>query len=210
MELYFSPLACSMASRIALYEAGAEATFHEVDGPTKRLADGSDFHAVNPLGLVPVLRTDNGALLTENAAILPYLADRFPDARLAPADGLDRARFRQWLSFIGTELHKGLFSVLLSSKAPEAAKVHVLEVGKSRLDVLSDHLDGRDYLLDDFSVADAFLVTVLGWSRATPIRLADWPVLNAYVDRIRQRPCVARALTEELALYEAEQARRAS
>ncbi|SMF77685.1 glutathione S-transferase [Tistlia consotensis] len=210
MELYFSPLACSMASRIALYEAGAEAAFVEVDARAKRLADGGDFLSVNPLGLVPVLREDSGELLTENAAILQHLSERFPEAGLAPAEAAGRQRLRQWLSFVATELHKGLFMPLLSAKSNEGARAYALEVGRGRLDFLSRHLEGRDYLLEAFSVADAYLVTVLGWSRATSLNLADWPVLKAYVARLRERPSVARALAEELALYEAQEQRRAS
>lgn len=110
MDLYFSPLACSMATRVALYEAGAEANYLEVDPPTKTvLSDGSDFRAINPIGLVPTLRTDEGVVLTENAAILQYVADRFPQSDLGAAQGIDRTRLHQWLCFIGTELHKGLF-----------------------------------------------------------------------------------------------------
>ena len=109
MDLYFSPLACSMATRIALYEAGADANYLEVDPKTKVVQnDGSDFRAVNPLGLVPTLRTDDGLVLTENAAILQYVADRFPQAGIS-ASGMERSRLHQWLCFIGTELHKGLF-----------------------------------------------------------------------------------------------------
>jgi len=78
MDLYFSPLACSLATRITLYEAGAQAGFIQVDTKQKKLRDGSDFYPVNALGQVPVLRTDEGWLLTENTAILPYVADQFP------------------------------------------------------------------------------------------------------------------------------------
>src|SRR3954452_2778019 len=138
MDLYFSPLACSMATRIALYEAGHDANYLEVDPATKRVqADGSDFFAVNPLGLVPTLRTDDGAILTENAAILQYVADRFPDSGIGSASGLDRSRLQQWLCFIGTELHKGLFLPLLDRKAPAEMKTYVLEKYLSRLDVLN-------------------------------------------------------------------------
>src|SRR5262245_15712405 len=97
MDLYFAPLACSMASRIALYEAGADARFIQVDTRAKRTADGNDFLIVNPLGMVPVIRTDDGVLLKENAAILQYVAERFPGAQLAPPGGIDRARLQQWL-----------------------------------------------------------------------------------------------------------------
>jgi glutathione S-transferase len=210
MDLYFSPLACSMATRIALYEAGAEANYLEVDPATKTvLKDGSDFRVINPLGLVPTLRTDDGVVLTENAAILQYVADRVPNAGLGAAAGIDRSRLHQWLCFIGTELHKGLFVTLLDRKAPQDAKTYVLEKGLSRLDVLDNHLKGRDFLLDHFSVADAYLVTVINWTMATPpIELAKWPNVKAYSERLRQRPSIARAIAEEFELYKAEQARK--
>ena len=207
MDLYFSPLACSMSSRIALYEAGASARFIEVDPKTKRTLDGADFLAVNPLGLVPVLRTDAGDLLTENAAILQYIADRFPAAALAPPAGLGRTRLQQWLSFIGTELHKALFAPLFDPKLVEEGKSRALEKGESRLAHLDRHLAGRDFLLDGFTVADAYLFTVLNWNIATPVDLARWPVVRDYYTRLKARPSIARALTEEHALYAAEQAR---
>ena len=123
MDLYFSPLACSLATRIALYEAGTEANYLEVDPKTKVVRnDGSDFRSVNPLGLVPTLRTDDGLVLTENAAILQYVADRFPNAGIASEPGMDRSRLHQWLCFIGTELHKGLFVPVLDKTAPAEMK----------------------------------------------------------------------------------------
>ncbi|WP_158670457.1 glutathione binding-like protein [Bradyrhizobium guangdongense] len=210
MDLYFSPLACSMATRVALYEAGAEANYLEVDPPTKKvLNDGSDFRNVNPIGLVPTLRTDEGVVLTENAAILQYVADRFPQSGLGAAAGIDRTRLHQWLCFIGTELHKGLFVPVLDRKAPQEAKAYVLEKNLSRLDYLDNYLKGRDFLLDHFSVADAYLVTVINWTMATPpIELAKWPNLKAYYERLRQRPSIARAIAEEFELYKAELARK--
>ena len=210
MDLYFSPLACSMATRVALYEAGADANYLEVDPPTKTvLKDGSDFRAVNPIGLVPALRTDDGAVLTENAAILQYVADRFPQSGLGTGPGVDRTRLHQWLCFIGTELHKGLFVPVLDRKAPQEAKTYVLEKNLSRLDYLDNYLKGREFLLDHFSVADAYLVTVINWTMATPpIDLAKWPNLKAYYERLRTRPSIAKAIAEEFELYKAEQARR--
>jgi glutathione S-transferase len=209
MDLYFSPLACSMATRIALYEAGAKANFLEVDGKTKVVQnDGSDFTKVNPLGLVPTLRTDDGLVLTENAAILQYVADHFPQAGIATGPGIERSRLHQWLCFIGTELHKGLFVPVLDRKAPAEAKTYVLAKNLSRLDYLENYLKGRDYLLDHFSVADAYLVTVINWTMATPpIDLAKWPTLKAYYERLRARPSIAKAIAEEFELYKAEQAR---
>jgi len=209
MDLYFSPLACSLATRIALYEAGAEANYLEVDPMTKIVQnDRSNFREVNPLGLVPALRTDDGLVLTENAAILQYVADRFPQAGIATGAGMDRSRLHQWLCFIGTELHKALFVPLLSANAPAEVKAYALEKGLSRLDYLNKHLEGRDFLLDSFSVADAYLVTVINWTMATPpIDLATWPAIKAYFDKHRTRPSVAKAIAGEFELYKAELAR---
>ena len=209
MDLYFSPLACSLATRIALYEAGGEANFLEVDAKSKEVRkDGSDFRSVNPLGLVPTLRTDDGIVLTENTAILQYVADRFPKAGIAAGPGMDRSKLHQWLCFIGTELHKGLFVPLLDKKAGAEVKTYVLEKNLSRLDYLDNYLRGRDYLLDHFSVADAYLVTVINWTMATPpIDLSKWPNVKAYYERLRTRPSVAKAIAEVFELYKAELAR---
>ena len=209
MDLYFSPLACSMATRIALYEAGGNANYLEVDPKTKVvLKDGSDFRKVNPLGLVPTLRTDDGVVLTENAAILQYVADRFPQGRIGAAPGMERSRLHQWLCFIGTELHKGLFVPLLDKTAPAEMKAHVLSKNLSRLDYLDNYLKGREFLLDHFSVADAYLVTIINWTMATPpIELSKWPAVKAYYERLRARPSVAKAVAEEFELYKAEIAR---
>lgn len=207
MDLYFSPLACSMSSRIALYEAGASARFIEVDPKTKRTFDGGDFLAINPLGLVPVLRTDSGEVLTENAAILQYIADRFPATALAPPAGFARSRLQQWLSFIGTELHKALFAPLFDPKLADAGKARALEKGESRLAHLDSYLNGREFLLEGFTVGDAYLFTVLNWNIATPVDLSRWPAVKDYYTRLKSRPGIARALSEEHALYAAEQAR---
>jgi glutathione S-transferase len=209
MDLYFSPLACSMATRIALYEAGADANYLEVDPKTKMVQnDGSDFREINPLGLVPTLRTDDGVVLTENAAILQYVADRFPQAGITANTSMERSRLHQWLCFIGTELHKGLFITLLDKKAPSEAKDYVLGKSLSRLDYLENYLAGREFLLDHFSVADAYLVTVINWTMATPpVELSRWPAVKAYYERLRTRSSVAKAIAEEFELYKAELAR---
>ena len=212
MNFYFSPLACSMATRIALAEAGGAANPIEVDASNKKvLATGEDYLAVNPLGMVPALRTDDGDVLTENAAILQYVADRFPGSGLAPpaSDAIGRARLQQWLCFIGTELHKGLMTPLLDRKAPEEVKSYTLQKYAPRLTYLNQRLAGREFLLDRFTVADAYLATVLGWTQATPqIDLSRYPAVKAYLDRMRARPSVAAALGVEVPLFRAEMARR--
>lgn len=205
MDLYFAPLACSMATRIALYEAGAEARFIQVDQKAKRAGD-EDFWAVNPMGQVPVLRTDDGRLVTENVAVLSHIAGRFPALGHDDRDGL-----LQWLAFIGTELHKAVFIPLLVRETPDEVKAHARRNAGRPLGVLSSHLEKSDTLLGRFTVADAYLVTVLHWAHfAKALDLASWPVLNAYLDRHFQRPSVARALSEEIALFKEELARRAA
>lgn len=207
MQLYFAPLACSIATRVALYEAGVQATFTEVDSKTKRTLEGDDYLQINPLGVVPLLRTDDGDLVSQNAAVLQYVADRFPEANLAPTDRRGRTRLHEWLCYIGTELHKGIFTVLLDPQAPDGARVYAIDKSASRLDHIERHLTGRDYLLDRFSVADAYLAIVLTWTRVTPIDLSTHPAITAYLARVSARPSFARALAEESALYMEEQRR---
>ena len=208
MELYFAPLACSLATRIALYEAGADARYTQADTHTKKLPDGSDFFAVNPMGQVPVLRLDDGTVLTENTAVLQYVAEKFPQARLAPPPGAARARMQQWLGFIGTELHKAVFVPMLDEKASEEVKRYSREKLPRRMETLQAHLRDREFLLDEFSIADAYLATILNWAQATQVDLKQWPVVHEYHQRMLQRPSIARAAAEEFAMYKEEVARR--
>lgn len=200
MDLYFAPLSCSMATRIALYESGLDANFHQVVLTTKQTTDGADYLAVNPKGQVPAMLTPDG-LLTEGPAVLQYVADRAPAARLAPPAGT-RARYllQQWLNYIATEIHKGVFYLIFNPAVPAEAKVFAREAVVPRYRFLSEHLADRQFLLDEFSVADAYLVTTLGWAVPAGIDLAAWPVLAKYAQRLRERPAVARAMQEELAL----------
>jgi glutathione S-transferase len=210
MDLYFAPLACSMATRIALYEAGDDATFISVNTRSKQVADGSDFRAINPMGQVPVLRTDSGELLMENPVVLQYVADRNPASGLAPQGGIERYRLQQWLNFITSELHKVVFIPLLDPQSNDGAKDYARSKMATRLGYLNDYLGGRDWLLDGFTVADAYLVTVLNWAGFSGTDLAPWPALQAYFRRACERPSVARAMADELALFRAEQARRSA
>jgi Glutathione S-transferase len=208
MELYFAPMACSLATRIALYEAGAEARYTQADTHSKTLADGSDFFTINPMGQVPALRLDDGSILTENTAVLQYVAERFPRARLAPPPGVERSKMQQWLGFIGTELHKAVFVPMLDEKASEEVKRYSREKLQRRMEMLQAHLRGREFLLDEFSIADAYLTTILNWAQATQVDLKQWPEVHAYHQRMLQRPSIAKAAGEEFALYKEEVARR--
>ncbi len=206
MKLYFAPLACSLASRIALYEAGASAQYARVDTKTKRTEDGADFLSINPMGQVPALQTDDGTVLTENTAVLQFIADYFPDANLAPLSGLQRSKLQQWLGFIGTELHKAVFIPLLDATAPAEAKDYAREKIPLRFRILQNHLTDSEFLLDRFTIADAYLTTVLNWSTYVGIDLAQWPAVSDYYQKMKKRPSIALAINEEWNLYQQEQA----
>ena len=209
MELFFSPMACSLASRIVLYEAGADATFTQVD-KAKRTADGRDYWQINSMGQVPALRTAEGWLLTENAAVLQHLAEIFPAASLMPTDADARSRVRQWLAFIGTELHKALFVPLLDPKASADVKTYAMDKAALRLSVLDAHLGRHDHLVGDYGIADIYLAVVLNWAPYAGVDLARWPAVQAFQRRVGQRAAVARAMREEFALYQDEQRLRAA
>lgn len=205
MDLYFSPMACSMATRIAAYEAGADIRFLKVDTKArpKMVEDGTAFLTINANGKVPVLRTDDGELIVENPVILQYVADRFPAAGLIPADGAERRKVQGWLSFIGSELHSGAFTILLNPKAPDDAKAHVRDLLAERLAHVDAHLKGREFLQGRFSVADAYLFVILNWARYLALDFTPYPALAAYRDRLQTRPSVARAFDEEFTLFKA-------
>lgn len=200
MDLYFSPLACSLASRIALYEAGVPANF--VNVKSKKTPDGRDFTEINARGQVPALRMDDGEVLTENVAVLEYIADLKPEAKLAP-QGRERVRMRKWLALINSEIHVGALGPVLSSGTPPEARAYAIERATRALKHIDAALAGREWLTDTFTVADGYLATVSNWLQATPIRLADFPNLEAHQKRVFSRPAAGKALGEELALYRA-------
>ncbi len=198
MKLYFSPGACSLSPHIALRELGEKFDLVKVDTKTKQLDGGGDFWQVNGKGYVPVLELDDGTRLTEGPAIVQYLADRKPDAGLAPRAGtLERVRLQEWLNFVTSEIHKG-FSPLFSPDTPEDYKPIARKRLGARFDWLSKQLDGRQFLLGErFTVADGYLFTVLGWAPFVGMTLDDWPVLKEYRNRIATRPAVQQALKAE-------------
>ena len=198
MKLYFSPGACSLSPHIVLRELGLPFETVQVDLKTKRTGDGSDFWKINPKGYVPTLQLDDGSILTEGPAIVQYLADRKPDAGLAPANGsFARYRLQEWLNFISTELHKQ-FSPLFNSASPDSVKAAQLKRLGERFDYLAQTLGQQDWLLaGGYSVADAYLFTVLGWTAHVGPDLAAWPALQAYQQRVQARPAVAATLAAE-------------
>ena len=198
MKLYYLSAACSLAANIALREAGLKFELVKVDRRTKKAADGLDFNEVNPKGYVPALRLDNGEVLTENVAVLQYIADRNPAAQLAPAAGtLERYRLMEWLGFINSEVHKN-FSPLFRDDAHEEVKQYARRALGVRLDYLDRSIGNRTFLTGEpFTVADAYLFTVLGWGRYVNVDLGQWPQLQRYVERVGARPHVIEALKSE-------------
>lgn len=198
MKLYFAPGACSLSPHIALLESGQAFELEQVDLRQKTMKDGSDYRAINPRGQVPVLKLDDGQILTEAAVILQYLADRKPDTKLAPPCGtMERYRLQEWLNFVSSEIHKGL-GALFNPKATDEWKAQHKEGLAPKFDFLNKALDGKTYLMgSQFTVADAYLFTVLRWTKIHKIDLARWPAVAAYFERIGARPAVRNALQAE-------------
>jgi glutathione S-transferase len=198
MKLYYSPGACSLSPHITLLEAGLPATLVKVDTKTHTLAGGEDFYAINSKGYVPVLELDDGRRLTEGPAIVQYLADLKPESRLAPAaDSFERYRLQEWLNFITSELHKQ-YGPFFAPNTPAEYKPILRDKLRLRLDWLAGQLNGNDYLMGSrFTVADAYLYTILRWSPFVDIDLAKWPVVAAYKARVEARPHVREALLAE-------------
>lgn len=198
MKLYYSPGACSLSPHIVLNEGGFTYDTERVDLASGKTETGADYRAVNPNGYVPALLLDDGQVLTEGPAIVQYLADRVPEKRLAPPAGtMERYRLMEWLNFISTELHKG-FGALFNPQAPEEWKTAVKAQLAQRIGHVSQRLAGKTYIMgDDFTVADAYLFTVLGWSQYVGLDLSPWPMLAAYLGRVAARPAVQAALKAE-------------
>lgn len=198
MKLYYSPGACSLSPHIVLHEAGLAYTPVLASTKSHKLQDGTDFYSINPLGYVPVLELDDGTRLREGPAIVQYLADQAPQKNLAPAHGtLARYRLQEWLTFIGTEIHKG-FGPLFKPNTPEEYKPIARENVLNRLKWVDGELAGRQFLMGDhFTVADAYLFTVTNWAKAVGLDISGLQHLAAYRERIAARPAVQEAMKAE-------------
>ena len=198
MKLYYSPGACSLSPHIVLLEAGLPYTLVKTDLKTKRTDSGADYLTINSKGAVPALQLDDGRVLTEGPAVVQYLADLKPESGLAPRAGtFERYQLMEILNYITSEVHKTfspLFNPLSSAEMKEAS---VTVLGK-RSDWLEGFLGKKNFLLGNtFTVADAYLFTILNWTRIVKIDLGKWPALAAYQARVAQRPKVQAALKEE-------------
>lgn len=198
MKLYYAPDTCSLSPHIVLRELAIEFELVKVDNRSKLTADGRDFLTINPKGYVAALELNDGKILTEGPAILQYLADLKPERGLAPrADSWERVRLQEWLNFITSEIHAGS-APLFNRALPEEVKTIFREKLFRRFDFLQETLSTSAYLTGaSFSVADAYLFTVLGWARFFAIELSPWPALLVYREKISARPAVQAALVAE-------------
>ena len=198
MKLYYSPGACSLSPHIVAKEAGLNVELKKVDLKTKTLAEGGAFTAVAGKGYVPALQLDDGSLLTEGPVIVQYMADQKPDTGLAPKAGtMERYRLQEWLNFITSELHKSFGWFFNPAMTAEGRKA-VSDRLELRLAWLAKQLEGKQYLMGDkFSVADAYLFTVLNWAPMVKFDLGRWPTITEYHKRVGQRPKVQETLKAE-------------
>jgi glutathione S-transferase len=195
MKLYYSPASCSLASNIAFAEAGIPYQQIKVDLAKHQTEHGDDFLKINDKGYVPYIELDNGESLSEGVAILQYIADQKPESQLAPRAGtFERVRLQEWLTYINSEVHKVLGGMFDRGMHEETRAKTIVSAGK-KMDWLSAKLDGKQYLMGDtFTVADAYLFTVLNWGQWVGVDLAKWPVLSAFMARVAARPKVQEAL----------------
>jgi len=197
MKLYYSPGACSLSPHIALLEAGLPHDLVKVDLRAKKLENGDDFLKVNPKGQVPVLQLDSGELVTEGPVIVQMIADKVGKG-LAPArDSAERYKLLEWLNFITAELHKN-FGPMFSPALADDAKAFFKDRVMGKFKYIDSQLVGRDYLMGkEFTVADAYLFTMLSWADRMKFDLSAMPNLLAYKDRVAARPKVQEALNKE-------------
>lgn len=197
MKLYYYPGACSLAPHIVLREAKYKFDLDRVDLAAKRTEGGEDYLAVNPKGYVPALRLDDGTVLTEVAVIIQYLADQKPRRGLAPKPRTpERYRLLEWLNFTASEIHKGIGDFFNPKMTPEWREAKLERLGK-RFDYLEKTLGSQQYLMGEFSIADAYLFTMLNWTNLHKIDVSNWPNLKAFMARIAERPAVKKAMKAE-------------
>jgi len=199
MKLYYSPFACSLAAHITCREAGLDVDLQRVELSTKRVEGGADLFALNPMGQVPTLVTDDGSTLMENSAVLAYLADLVPARQLAPSrDDAARYELTRWLSFVATEIHKKGLALIFAPDSPDAVKDYARASLARPLGVVARYLADRDVLVGaQFSVADAYLFWALTIAPHGGVSLDPYPALAAYQARGLARPAVRAAVRFE-------------
>jgi glutathione S-transferase len=169
----------------------------KVDLGAKKTETGRDYLSINPKGAVPALELTDGDVLTENAIVLQFLADKAPQSTLVISEEMARWHFLELVNFIATELHKG-FAPLWGSRISSAGREIAVENLSKRFGILERQLGDQPYLTGEtFTIADAYAYAVLNWTKIHNIDLSRWPRLVAFLKRVADRPAVRRALTEE-------------
>ena len=199
MELFASPMSCSLASHITAVEAGLPVKVRFIEN--KKTDDGGDYFQISAHGYVPALRLDDGQILNEGPSVLQYLADRKPESGLAPAWGtVERYQLIDMLNYLSTELHKRIFYNVFNPNAAEPTKAAARALFEPTFDHLSKKLGGGDTLVGkSFTVADAYLVVMLNWAVFLKVDLAKWPTIAAYHHKHLKRPSVVKAMGVEMA-----------
>jgi glutathione S-transferase len=198
MKLYYIPSACSLSPHIVANELGLPIELVKVDGKTKLTEHGVDYFTINPKGYVPALQLDDGSILTEGPAVVQYLADLKPDARLAPANGsMARYRLQEMLGDINSEIHKTYIPLFNPSTSEEARTAGMAYLNK-RYGLMDAVLGRTPYLLGEhFTISDAYLFVVTRWSEFVKFDLSQFPNVLAFQARIASRPAVQAALRSE-------------
>ena len=202
MQLYYHPYGCSLAPAIVAAEAGIPLDFVYVDiiGEPHSLADDMLYSEINARNYVPLLGLDDGTEVSEAGIILQYLADLNPAAGLAPALGTtERRELNQWVTFLGTELHKTYSPWLFHPEVGEQAQDYARKRVAARYAIVEKQLEGRAWLLDDYSVADAYLFVMVNWAAAAKTPLVDFPNIRAWFERMKARPQVRAAIKQHSA-----------
>jgi glutathione S-transferase len=198
MKLYYSPGACSMAPHIVARETGHKIELEKVDIPAKKTAGGEDYWTINPKGYVPALKMDNGQVLTEVGVIIQFLADQKPESGLTAKMGtMERYRQMEAVNFAATEVHKQLGALFNPKMTPEMKEVQLGTIER-RFNALEKLLAGKQFITGDrFTVADAYLFTVLNWTKGLKIELDKWPNIKSFVARVAGRPAVQETMKAE-------------
>ena len=197
MKLYYSPGACSMASHIALVEAGLDYSLQKVDLKTHTF-DGQDFSKINPKNHVPALQLNDGQVLTENAVVLQYIADSAKNTKLIPKAGeFDRYRAEEWLNFIATDLHKG-FAPFHDPTSGDDVKKKAAEGLMKAFKIAANTLAHQSFLMGETcSVADSYFFVMMTWAHKFKLDLKSMPSLEKFFLTMKQRPAVQKAMAEE-------------
>lgn len=198
MKLYYSKGACSLAVRIVVNELGIACEYESVDLKSKKTETGKNFLDINLKGAVPTIQTDEGEILTENAVIQQYLADKYQSATLlAPVNDFRRYRILEWLNYISVDLHKTVGALFNEKLTQEMKDIIFLPTIKTRINYVEHQLTGQYLMGNDFTLPDAYLYVILNWMIYFKFDLAEWPNVQKYFIRLKARPSIQKSLQEE-------------